>query len=48
MPFSVYLGLIGGAIAAAALTIALAQAAGILAALAPVALVLAWLVRQGA
>jgi hypothetical protein len=46
MPVAVYLGLLGGVIAAAGLTLALAQGAGVLAFLAPVALVLAWLVRR--
>lgn len=48
MPMATFLGLLGGVIAAAALTIALASWAGVLAALAPVALLLAWLVRRGA
>lgn len=48
MPTRPFLTLLGAVIAAAALTIALAHGAGALAALAalaPVALVLAWLVR---
>lgn len=46
MPVGPYLILVCGVIAAAAMTVALAHWAGALAALAPVALVLAWLVRR--
>jgi len=46
MPVKTWLALIASVLAAAALTVGLAQGAGALAALAPVALVLAWLVRR--
>lgn len=46
MPVKTWLAVIAAVIAAAGLTLGLAQWAGALAALAPVALVLAWLVRR--
>lgn len=46
MPVGPYLCLLGGVIAAAAITVALAHGVGILAALGPAALVLAWLLRR--
>jgi hypothetical protein len=48
MPIKTYALLLGAVIAAAALTITLTQSVGLIAALAPVALVLAWIVRRSA
>jgi len=46
MPVKTWLALVAAVIAAAGLTVGLAQSAGALTLLAPVALVLAWLVRR--